>query len=337
MADRKWFADQLAGRRVDDADRPDRRGLHDRRLGAAGPRHPRLADLATTSRDEGFGFLTCREITRRRHHRCWPRGSPTSASSAGSSTSRWATPPRCGTRCSRPAPRTAPCPVGIGVYGTTGRIEKGYRAFGAELDGERTHRRGRHAAAQGQGRGLRRQGGLPRAARRRRPQTVLCTLTVDDHTSASRREALHARRRADPDPRRRHAHRRARPPPLRHQRRLGALAGQARAAGLPPAGARRVVGNELAVSYMEELYPVTVGSVDSTPLLDPTNERIRWMSQRPGLHQAGPRPRRRDRADRRRDGGRRLARSGTPSARTRSAPSSWPSRSPRPPAARRPC
>jgi len=26
---------------------------------------------------------------------------------------------------------------------------------------------------------------------------------------------------------------------------------------------------------MEELYPVTVRSVDSTPLLDPTNERIR--------------------------------------------------------------
>ena len=42
---------------------------------------------------------------------------------------------------------------------------------------------------------------------------------------------------------------------------------------LPPSEAR--VGNELAVSYMEELYPVTVGSVDSTPLLDPTNERIR--------------------------------------------------------------
>ena len=29
-------------------------------------------------------------------------------------------------------------PVGIGVYGTTGRIEKGYRAFGAELDAERS-------------------------------------------------------------------------------------------------------------------------------------------------------------------------------------------------------
>ena len=42
---------------------------------------------------------------------------------------------------------------------------------------------------------------------------------------------------------------------------------------LPPDQA--VLGNQLAVSYMEELYPVTVASVDATPLLDPDNERIR--------------------------------------------------------------
>ena len=42
---------------------------------------------------------------------------------------------------------------------------------------------------------------------------------------------------------------------------------------LPPAEAS--IGNQLTVSYMEELYPVTVGSVDATALLDPTNERIR--------------------------------------------------------------
>ena len=101
-----------------------------------------------------------------------------------------------------------------------------------------------------------------------------------------RREALHARRRADPHPRRRHPHRRARPPPLRHHRRLGAVARQARAAGLPAAGGGRI-GNELAVSYMEELYPVTVGSVDATPLLDPANERHALMTGRPRLRQAG--------------------------------------------------
>ena len=36
-----------------------------------------------------------------------------------------------------------------------------------------------------------------------------------------------------------------------------------------------VLGTELAVSYMEELYPVTVGSTDSTSLFDPANERTR--------------------------------------------------------------
>ena len=56
---------------------------------------------------------------------------------------------------------------------------------------------------------------------------------------------------------------------------LGAVARQARAARLPAARAGRRSATELAVSYMEELYPVTVGSVDATPLLDPDNERIR--------------------------------------------------------------
>ena len=71
-------------------------------------------------------------------------------------------------------------PCGIGVYGTTGRLEKCYRAFGFELDGEydvveagmawwtvkeedfvgkEAHVRQRDAE----------------------PAAVLCTLTVDDH------------------------------------------------------------------------------------------------------------------------------------------------------------
>ena len=74
-----------------------------------------------------------------------------------------------------------------------------------------------------------------RSATRTR-QTVLCTLTVDDHTSASGMkrymlggEPILTRDGEHPD-------RRARPPPLRHHRRLGAVARQARAAGLPAAG-----------------------------------------------------------------------------------------------------
>jgi glycine cleavage system aminomethyltransferase T len=42
---------------------------------------------------------------------------------------------------------------------------------------------------------------------------------------------------------------------------------------LPPDEA--VLDNQLAVSYMEELYPVTVVSIDATPAFDPANERIR--------------------------------------------------------------
>ena len=75
-------------------------------------------------------------------------------------------------------------PVGIGVYGTTGRLEKGYRAFGFELDAERTiveagMMRPKVKDADFVGR----EAYLNQRAAA--PQTVLCTLTVDDHTSAS--------------------------------------------------------------------------------------------------------------------------------------------------------
>ena len=45
---------------------------------------------------------------------------------------------------------------------------------------------------------------------------------------------------------------------------------------LPPDQA--VVGTQLAVSYMEELYPVTVAATDATPLFDPENLRIRGLA-----------------------------------------------------------
>jgi glycine cleavage system aminomethyltransferase T len=42
---------------------------------------------------------------------------------------------------------------------------------------------------------------------------------------------------------------------------------------LPPDQA--MVGNELAVEYFGELYPVTVAVAGATPLFDPENARIR--------------------------------------------------------------
>ena len=89
-----------------------------------------------------------------------------------------------------------------------------------------------------------------------------------------RGEALHARRRADPE-------RDGEPLTDGHGHHpYVTTAGSAPSLGkhlllayLPPAEAS--IGNQLTVSYMEELYPVTVGSVDATALLDPANERIR--------------------------------------------------------------
>ena len=91
-------------------------------------------------------------------------------------------------------------PVGIGVYGTTARIEKGYRAYGDELDAEYDlveagMQRPKVKDADFVGReAYLKQRDEP-------PAALLCTLTLDHQTSASCRPGpLHARRRADPDP-----------------------------------------------------------------------------------------------------------------------------------------
>ena len=75
-------------------------------------------------------------------------------------------------------------PVGIGVYGTTGRLEKCYRAFGFELDGEYDVVEAGMAWGK-----VKDQDFIGKEAhvrqREAEPATVMCTLTVDDHTSAS--------------------------------------------------------------------------------------------------------------------------------------------------------
>ena len=106
------------------------------------------------------------------------------------------------------------------------------------------------------------------------PAAVLCTLTVDDHTSASGvkrymlggEPILSAAGELLTDG---HGHH----PYVTSAGSAPSLGKHVLLAYLPPDQA--TIGNQLAVSYMEELYPVTVGSVDATPLLDPGNERIR--------------------------------------------------------------
>ena len=84
----------------------------------------------------------------------------------------------------------------MGVYGTTGRLEKSYRAYGAELDDDYDIVEADMAPAR-----VKDQDFVGRAAVLRQmaeaPAARLCTLTVDDHTSAERRAALHARTPAD--------------------------------------------------------------------------------------------------------------------------------------------
>jgi glycine cleavage system aminomethyltransferase T len=162
---------------------------------------------------------------------------------------------------------------GIGVYGTTGRLEKCYRAYGAELESEYT------VVEAGMSRPkVKDEDFVGREAHGRHrdeePAALLCTLTVDDHTSASgvKRYPLGREPITLPDG-----------SPLtdaKGRRSYATSAGAAPSVGkhvllayLPPAQA--VVGEALAVEYMHERYPVTVEVVGATPLFDPENARIK--------------------------------------------------------------
>jgi glycine cleavage system aminomethyltransferase T/glycine/D-amino acid oxidase-like deaminating enzyme len=164
-------------------------------------------------------------------------------------------------------------PAGIGVYATTGRLEKCYRAFGFELDGEY------NVVEAGMAWGkVKEQEFVGKEAHLRHrdeePAAVLCTLTVDDHTASDgkRRYMLGGEPILTRD---------GQPLTDRKGRRsFVTSAGAGPSVGkyillsyLPPE--RAVVGEELAVLYMGERYPVTVATADSTPVFDPDNERIR--------------------------------------------------------------
>jgi glycine cleavage system aminomethyltransferase T len=164
-------------------------------------------------------------------------------------------------------------PFGIGVYGTTGRLEKGYRAHGAELELEFDL-----VEADMQRPKVKDAAFIGRAAyleqRSRPPVATLCTLTVDDNTSASgaKRYMLGREPILTPD---------GGPiTDVKGRRSFVTSAGSGPSVGshillsyLPPAYA--VAGTKLLVEYFEERYPVTVAVVGSTPLFDPENSRVR--------------------------------------------------------------
>jgi glycine cleavage system aminomethyltransferase T/glycine/D-amino acid oxidase-like deaminating enzyme len=163
---------------------------------------------------------------------------------------------------------------GIGVYGTTGRLEKCYRAFAAELESEYT------VVEAGMARPtVKEQGFVGKEAHLRHrdeaPAAVLCTLTMDDHSSSNGvrryplgREPITLR---DGTPL----------TDAKGRRSYVTSAGAGPSLGkyilmsyLPPEHA--VEGStDLAVEYMNERYPVTVDVVGSRPIFDPENSRIR--------------------------------------------------------------
>jgi glycine cleavage system aminomethyltransferase T len=164
-------------------------------------------------------------------------------------------------------------PAGIGVYGTTGRLEKCYRAYGAELESEYDVVEAGMAWGK-----VKEQDFVGKEAhlrqREEEPVAVLCTLTVDDHTSSSgvRRYMLGREPILTPDGRR-----------IVDAKGRGSYVTSAGAgpsigkhilmAYLPPEHAS--VGEKLAVQYMGDLFPVTIDVVGSTPIFDPDNARVK--------------------------------------------------------------
>ncbi len=168
-------------------------------------------------------------------------------------------------------------PAGIGVYGTTGRLEKGYRAYGSELDTERTLAEAGMSRARLKEADFIGKRALEQQAAEGAPKSVLCSLVVQDHTSASGTkrymlggEPILSRDGAPlTDGHGRH-------PYVTTAGSAPSLGKHVLMAYLPPDQA--VVGTELAVSYMEERYPVTVAAADATPLFDPDNDRLKGVA-----------------------------------------------------------
>jgi glycine cleavage system aminomethyltransferase T len=164
-------------------------------------------------------------------------------------------------------------PAGIGVYGTTGRVEKAHGLMNTELTTEYDPVEAGLA--------------LPRvkkhdfigkraylAARDRDPAAVLCTLTVDDHMSSERTARYMTGNEPVLD---------SSAEPIvdsRGRRSYVTTAGPAPSLGqyllmsyLPQQYA--VEGTRLQVEYMGDHYPVTVLTTGGTAPFDPDNTRIK--------------------------------------------------------------
>lgn len=165
-------------------------------------------------------------------------------------------------------------PVGIGVYGTTGRIEKGYRLMGAELESEYSPV----------------EAGLARpkvktadfigkeaylAAREGEPVTTLCTLVMTDQTSSEgvKRYPVGGNEPILTIDGERILDSKGRVSRVTTAGAAPSLGKYLLMAYLPPEHA--VEGTELRVMYMNESFPVEVAVVGSRPMFDPDDTRMK--------------------------------------------------------------
>jgi glycine cleavage system aminomethyltransferase T/glycine/D-amino acid oxidase-like deaminating enzyme len=269
MADKKWFRDQLVG----GAELADMTSS----MTTIGIWGPRARDIvaSTTSDDvsnEGFKFGTCRVIEIGTQRVLASR-----ISYVGDLGWEMYVPIEQGLKlwdtlweAGRPFGLAA---CGIGVYGTTGRLEKSYRAHGNELETEYNVVEAGMAAPR-----VKDEDFTGKAAhlrhRQEDPAAMMCTLTVDDHTSKSGEKRYMLGRE---------------PILARDGKRIVDRKGRGSyvtSAGAGPSVGKHilmayltpeeaVVGNQLLVEYMGERYPVSVAVAGATPLFDPENARIR--------------------------------------------------------------
>ena len=164
-------------------------------------------------------------------------------------------------------------PCGIGVYGTTGRLEKSYRAHGNELETEYNVVEAGMTAPR-----VKEEDFVGKAAhlrhREEEPAAIMCSLTVDDHRSRSgEKRYMLGREPILTRDGKRIVDRRGRGSFVTSAGAGPSIGKHILMAYLPPEHA--VVGEKLVVEYMGERYPVTVAVAGATPLFDPENTRIR--------------------------------------------------------------
>ncbi|MFM8266575.1 MAG: FAD-dependent oxidoreductase [Ilumatobacteraceae bacterium] len=170
-------------------------------------------------------------------------------------------------------------PVGIGVYAVTGRIEKGYRLMGAELESEYdpveaglARPKVKSADFLGKAAYLK---ARAEADSNGGPTAVMCTLSMDSQRCADGYDRFPT---GGNEPILTPSGERIVDAKGRISRVTTAGAGPSVGkyllmAYLPPTYA--VEGTKLQVMYMNECYPVTVERASATPLFDPTDSRMK--------------------------------------------------------------